>query len=264
MNGFSLIGWLIVIGAFVALVYLIARYVKQHPDQVANLKAKLAGYPSSSISTPSLGSSFPTDTIDPSDRVSQLNVVQARQLVTLVGDRERSVQAAFTLHEMSQKRSTAPWTKTGAKSRVLELAGGVWIFKVPSREGGKPQWLKVTEVQTTSLMSFYKGTETDPGPAKLFRQNKQSDPVPYTLPRNLMPGVTWEVVDIGAFTVEFDGEGKSDNFSAGDHLYFVTSQEKGGVRWMIFIDARKGEAVGPNGLYVGEPFVPSADVQDLL
>jgi hypothetical protein len=169
---------------------------------------------------------------------------------------------------MCQKTSSentlgdSSWLKTGTVFKALALAGNVWIFKVPSQEGGKPIWLKATELDSMSLMNFYKGGDGKPGPARIFKNNGQSEPVPYELPNSLTPGVTWKVVDIGAFNVEIDGE--CDNAMAGDLLYFVTSREQDGERWLIFLDARKKEARGSGGLFLGERFEPSVDVSDLL
>ena len=47
-------------------------------------------------------------------------------------------------------------------------------------------------------------------------------------------------------------------------LYFVTSKEKNGDRWLVYLDARKGEAKGSGGLFLLEPFEPSVDVTDLM
>ena len=192
----------------------------------------------------------------------QLNEAPSGSTVTLIGERERAIQASVTLHEMFQATKSSPWSRTGNVSRALVLAGDVWIFKVPSREAGKPVWLRAIELPSFSLTRFYRGSESEPGPAKLFNNNEQSDPVPYELPKDLTPGISWEIIDIGAFKAEVDGS--CDNVSGGDMLYFVTSREQGGERRLIYLDARKGEANGSGGLFLAEPFEPSVDVSNLM
>lgn len=198
----------------------------------------------------------------PTSREQALYAASLHQTVTLIGEPERAIQASISLNEMFQRKPNAPWSKTGAVSKALALAGGTFIFKIPSKEAGKPTWLKGKEISDSGLGRFYKGSESAPGPARAFKQNDQTDPVPYELPKNLTPGITWEVVDIGTF--DADVEGKSDNIHSGDRLYFVTSREQNGDKWLIYMDARKGEAQGSGGLFLLEPFEPSVDVTDLM
>ncbi|MFA6228254.1 MAG: hypothetical protein WC668_03645 [Patescibacteria group bacterium] len=192
----------------------------------------------------------------------RLEQTLAQQTITLLGESERAVKASVTLWEMFKKTPDSPWSKTEAVSKALALAGGIWIFKVPSQEGGKPIWLRATKLESMSLMKFYKGVEGKPGPARIFKENDQSEPVPYELPSSLTSGVTWEIIDIGTFDAQVDGE--CDAIENDDRLYFVTSRERGGDRQLIYLDARKGEARGSGGLFLGEKFEPSVDVSDLL
>ena len=202
--------------------------------------------------------------IPSSNRREQLRQASAGQTVTLLGEPERAIRASIALSEMFQQQPNAPWSKTGLVSKILELAGDIFIFKIPSKEAGKPTWLKGKEMAVAFLGKFYKGTDASPGPARIFKQNDQSNPVPQYLPKNIIPGSIWEVVDIGTFDAEVEGD--SDNIYSGDRLYFVTSKEKNsdGNRWLIYLDARKGEAKGLGGLFLLEPFEPSVDVTDLM
>ncbi|MFA6383278.1 MAG: hypothetical protein WCX17_02550 [Parcubacteria group bacterium] len=204
---------------------------------------------------------LPTDRsgMKPEDRLKE---VRSKQTITLAGEGERSVLASVALHEMTQTSKEAPWSRTGNVSKGLVLSKEIFIFKVPGREGGQPKWLRAQEIETYSLKQFYRGKDEESGPAKQFHLNGQITPVPYQLPGGLTPGVTWKVVDIGTFDVGVDGE--SGNFVSGDRLYFVTSIEEGGMRWLLYLDARKGEAKGSGGLFIGEPFEPSVEVSDLL
>lgn len=226
-------------------------------------------YPKKNPIASSSRTSFAREDVEvlPSDREArpdgQLKAVRSGQTVSLLGEgKERQILASISLHEMTQRYEKAPWTKTGSVSKGLVLAGKVFIFKMPSQEGGKPTWLKAKEIDTLPLGQFYLGSKENPGPGRQFFRNKQSSPVPYELPNDLMPGITWQVVDIGTLDVESDGE--SENFQNGDRLYFVTSREKGGQRWLLYLDARKGEAVGTGGTFLCEPFEPSVDMTDIL
>ncbi len=203
----------------------------------------------------------------PSDREEtpekKLKVACPGQFITLLGELELQIITSAAFFEMTKLNKGADWTRTGSISKCLILSGGIFIFKIPKQEGGKPIWLKAEMMDVMTLTSFYLGeSKEDPGPARLFNQKKQAEPVPYVLPFNLTPGVTWEVVDIGTLDVEVDGE--SDVFIDGDRLYFVSSKEKDGDRRLLFLDARKGEAQGTGGLFLCESFEPSVDITDIL
>ncbi len=218
-----------------------------------------------SLSTEDDVNTLPTDKLVGASKKKKLKVTQSGQFVQLLGEAsERKVQAALTLYELFKRRESAPWERTGAVSKALLLSGGVWIFKVPQKEGGKPKWYKAHEIDTFQLTSFYiDGDSTgDSGPARRFRKNKQTTPVPYKLPNNITPNITWEVIDIGAFEAQVDGE--CEQVFTSDRLYFVTSREQGGDGALLYLDARKGEAKGSGGLFHCEPFEPSVDVTDIL
>lgn len=233
--------------------------------------ARRKGIPIFGIPVSAPGNIAPSEAL-PMDRLDhlatpkdKLKVITKGQTVTLTDDlRERAVLASVTLHEMTQVTDDAPWSRTGVESKGVLLAGDVWIWKIPGRESGKPAWFKGTELETFPLESFYKG-EDDPalhGPARKFFHNGQSAPVPYELPNDLTPGITWNLVDIGRFEASVDGS--CENIEEGDMLYFVTSREKSGDRFLLYLDARKGEARGTGGLFLGTPFEPSVDVMELF
>ena len=199
----------------------------------------------------------------PVERRKELVEASAGQTVTLLGEPERAVRASVTLHEMFQRGEQSPWEKSGNASKILELAGGVFILKIPSKEGGKSTWLRATAVDdATGLGKFYKGSDAAPGPARQFKANGQTDPIPYQLPQGLTPDVTWRIVDIGRFNASVDGQ--SEIFCDGDNFPFVTSKEKGGQRWLLYLDHRKEDARGSGGLFLAEPFEPSVDITDML
>lgn len=212
---------------------------------------------------------LPTDTLPfNANGKERLKAVMSGQTVELVGDlKERAVVATVALYEMTQldsERDNCPWTRTGVVSRAIVLAGDIWILKVPGREGGKPAWFKATELETFPLQAFYKGGDEPSmyGPARQFKMNDQTAPVSYTLPHNLVPGAIWNIVDIGMFDAEV--EGNCENVENKDRLPFVTSREKDGDRFLIYLDARKGEAKGSGGLFLGTPFEPDAEIMDML
>lgn len=197
--------------------------------------------------------------------VEKLKTSQAKQIIKLTGEFvDRSIVASIDFYELTQMYKGAPWTRTGVISKALCLSGGIWIFKIPSRDAGKATWLKASEIDTPSLMPFYKGGDKpgEKGPARLFKENGQVEPISYQLPRNLTPGVIWEIADIGAFNPEVSGD--TENVVAGDRLYFVTSKEQKGERWLLFLDARRGEAKGTGGLFLAEQFEPSVDIMEII
>jgi hypothetical protein len=206
---------------------------------------------------------LPTDELPPdADIREKLKKVQKGQIINLTGEGDKVVKASITLHEMTQEYKNAPWSKTGVVSKTVLLSGGIWIFKIPSREAGKSIWLRGKELDTMALAVFYKGTPENPGPGRIFNSNGQSKPVPYQLPSGLTNGTTWNVVDIGTFFIETSGS--CENAETGDRIYFVTSREDGGNRWLLYLDARKGEARGSGGLFELNSFEPSVDVMDLM
>jgi len=63
----------------------------------------------------------------PVERRKELVEASAGQTVTLLGEPERAVRASVTLHEMVQRGEQSPWEKSGNASKILELAGGVFM-----------------------------------------------------------------------------------------------------------------------------------------
>lgn len=249
MTLMTVIGSILLAGGVGVAIYLVFFFKKGNPAESVR-----AAWPEKDV--------LPSDRIPEVRTAEKLKVVQSGQTVTMIGETERQVMCSVSLYEMTQTPKGAPWSRTGVVSKGLELAGGIFIFKVPGREGGKAIWLKAKEIDTLPLQDFYRGDAVNFGPAKQFNKNGQTSPVPYELPNDLTPGVTWQVVDIGTFNVEADGE--SETFQTGDRTYFVSSTEKGGDRRLLYLDARKGEARGTGGLFLCEPFEPSVEVSDLL
>lgn len=243
------------------------------------LRAKGAGYDVDEATAERLAAEpkapepLPTDVATGPTR-QKLPLLQARQSVTLLGDRERQVIAAITLQEMEQKPKGAPWTRKGRQSVGIVLSGNIWLMRVPVYEGGGVQWFKFSPVPgAMGVQVFYLGgdTETTYGPARQFvKVNKQTKPVRYQFSISTLPGdvseVEWDLVDVGAFQANVDGDTEGIVYD-GDFLGFVSSNEAGGSRRLIFLDPRQVPGFttrGHGGLYVGEPFDPDVDVTDIL
>jgi hypothetical protein len=249
----TLIGWICLLGGTVALIYV--AWVTWKQGQLGTLAIPQAETVPDTRRSDRLAHNASMD--------ERLDVVEGGQVVQMMADLDsKGVVSGIDLHELFKQSEHAPWQTTGNISRVVLLTGGVYIFKVPETEGGKHVWYQAEVLDSLPLHQFYIGDTTTKGPARLFRENDQSQPVPYELPQRLTSGVTWEVIDIGAFKAEV--RGKNDLVKDGDQLYFVTSRERGGDRVLLYLDARKGEARGSGGLFVCTPFSPSADVMDLF
>jgi hypothetical protein len=107
------------------------------------------------------------------------------------------------------------------------------------------------------LSQFYRGGD-DPaswGPARKFAKANQASEVSYDLFHK-----KWQVVDIGAFEVDCDGNCKG--IQTGDQLHFVTS--KANSDWLIYLDARKGIARGTGAILVGTEFNPEEEIDFTL
>jgi hypothetical protein len=259
-NQMVVLGYVLIILGFVGLGLITLRVFSREKSLST---VKTYGY----AQDEKFAQTLPTDTLSfNANSKEKLKVVKSGQTVELVDEPgERAVMATVALHEMTQLNPPhSPWTKTGVASRAIVLAGDIWILKVPGREGGKPAWFKTTEIETFPLQSFYKGGDEPSmyGPARKFKMNDQTSAVPYTLPNNLVPGVTWNIVDIGRFDAEV--EGNCENVESKDCLYFVTSREKDGDRFLLYLDARKGEAKGSGGLFLGTPFEPDTEIMGML
>jgi hypothetical protein len=249
MNFVQFIGFILIIGAAYGLYHIFLKGRK---------KMSLRDKPREAKNNIEI---LPSDTETKPDK--KLKAACSGQTVTLLGEKERQIIASVSLYEMTQNFKDAPWSRTGLISKCLILSGGIYIFKMPSQESGKPIWLKAEEIETLTLLQFYLGeSKENPGPARLFNQKKQTVPIPYELPNELTPGVIWEVIDIGTLNVEIDGE--SDIFIQGDRQYFTTSREKDGKRRLLFLDARRPEAKGTGGLFLCEQFEPSVEIMDIL
>ena len=128
-------------------------------------------------------------------------------------------------------------------------------MRLPVKEGGQYQWLKMSvKDYASNLGNFYKG-DGIPGPAKKFAMSKQSEEVAYTLFNK-----SWNVTDIGTFEVASDKDHKA--LKHGDRVYFVTS--KGENNWLLYLDARHGEARGTGGVFIGVQINPEADIASVL
>lgn len=256
--------------ALVVITVLIVRYAQTHRPEIAGFIARFSGLQTTvapvHVTPQPLSELLPTDEL-PADATAgdKLDVIKPRQTVDVVGqDHELSVVAKVTLTPLWQAAGSKVWTPKPRASpcTAVQLAGGKWMFKVPAREQGPPRWLQGTVISGADPTDFFKGTNENPGPAREFRMNKQTRPVHFTLPENWTPGVRWKTVDLGAFSVECDG--RTDEMTTGDRLYSVTAEEVDGGHWLLFLDARQGEAAGTGGLFFCNEFEPDAEVKSIL
>ncbi len=187
-----------------------------------------------------------------------MNILEKEDFDSLVLEgKELTVTHRFKLYELFQRPPSKEWIKGTRSSLALVLANNTWIMKVPSKEAGSYIWLKLELKETGStLSSFYRGGDTPDtwGPARIFAKSEQKREVTYSL-----YGENWKLVDIGSF--EVSGEGNSLVVD-GDQLHFVTSRS--GKKWLVYLDARKGEADGSGGVLIGEEFNPDTDVSSVL
>lgn len=209
--------------------------------------------------------SLPSDKFSPhAERKRGLEVVETKQTIRLLGeDLERQVLATVAFNEMTQVRKDSPWTKTGNVYRAVRLAGDIWIFKIPSQEGGEPMWVKAEKKASPGgLMDFYRGTDETPGPARKFKNNGQSEPVAFSFPARMKDATEYEIIDIGRFQVSVDGT--AEGFISGDNYPFVTVREQGGKTFILDLEAKKDLAQGSGGFFKGEQFEPDIDIAELL
>lgn len=205
----------------------------------------------------------PTDGLDPhTQRGEALDVIERSQTVRLLGEAaEREVRSTVTLEAMTQTNGV--WEETGVNYRALELAGNNWIFRIPTREGGDDVWVKAERLDTPiPLMDFFKGNDVRPGPARLFKNNGQTTPIPFRLPSECKDTTDYELTDIGRFKADVDGEGKK--LRSGDQYPFVTAFTADGKGVLLYLDSRKDMARGTGGLFRGEIFEPEVDIASLL
>ena len=187
----------------------------------------------------------------------ELSKLKAGQAISIEG-KEKTVKFVGTLNEMIQRSGSTEWVKGGKWFKVIFVSGGIWFANIPSEESGRYVWLLLEQKRYSSnLRQFYKGGDSLEtwGVARKFAKSEQKEPIPYEL-----DGQKWEVVDIGTFQVE--GDGDSETAKNGDRLYFVTS--KGISNWLLYLDARPGESKGTGGLFEGKEFNPNELIESVL
>ena len=191
--------------------------------------------------------------------VAELETLPVSSMLKMEG-KESTVTASITFYELYQASGSSSWVRQGKHSRGLVLNRNIFLLRLPLEEGGKYFWLKLApHKKTSNLRAFYKGGDSpgEWGPARRFAKQNQSGEVRYQLFET-----QWIVKDIGKFEVVSDGE--TTWMTSGDQLYFVTSQSTQDQRWLIYLDARPGEAQGTGGAFVGEAFNPSETVEEVL
>ncbi len=187
-----------------------------------------------------------------------MNLV-AGQAIT-IEEKEKSVIAVMTLHELYQQGGSTEWRRNGKTSKAILLGGNVWLMRIPSKEAGEYTWIKFSpKSYSSNLREFYKGGDSQEswGPARKFAKNKQTSEVPYSLFDK-----EWLVTDIGAFQVETSEN--DEHLKNGDRIHFVTSKGKGDNSWLLYMDARHGEAEGTGGIFIGNTFQPEVEVASIL
>lgn len=253
--------------ALFGIVLLVLReYRKRHPEQVAGWIAWITGMQSTPapvvVKKDELAQALPSDeqslTMD-----KRLRVTKARQTVNIIGEGELQVIAAVVLQPLWQEvEGESAWEPYPKREpcKALKLGRGIWIFRIPKKEQGQYFWVVGNEIDAPPrLKEFFRGTDSNPGPARQFRENEQTDPVAYHFPGDRK--TDWSVVDIGAFGIAV--EGTSHEMVTGDRLYFVTSKTDAG-EWLLFLNARGGEAQGTGMLFRGKEFEPDVEVTQLL
>lgn len=191
--------------------------------------------------------------------VTELETLPVNAMLKMEG-KEFTVQASITFHELYQQSGSSQWIRRGKHSRGLVLNKNLLLIRIPKEEGGKYVWLKLLpREEAPTLQEFYKGGDSpgEWGPARRFAKQGQRGEVLYTL-----FGHRWMVKDIGA--IEASVEGKSPWISGGDRLHFVSSQHTDGMQWLLYLDARPGEASGTGGVFVGTEFNPIELVEEVL
>lgn len=171
-----------------------------------------------------------------------------------IDGKELSIKGRFELVELYQAAGQIAWNESAKASRAINLADNTWIFRIPEKERGQYVWFRAQVREGASTLGdFFKGgDEPDSwGPARKFARSGQKEGISYE-----MWGKTWQICDIGAFRVEGDSNAVMED---GDRLYFVTSRSEG--EWMLYLDARHGEAKGSGGVFIGKAFDPDVDIQ---
>ena len=194
------------------------------------------------------------------DKLAQeLETLPVRSMVK-IGGKEQTVVASITLQELYQQEGSSTWIPRGKHSRGLVLDHQQLLLRLPQQEGGSYHWLQLQLVTAaSSLREFYKGGDSlgEWGPARRFAKQQQTGEVRYRL-----LDTDWYVRDIGTFQVDMEGE--SPICHHGDRLYFVTSHTPSANEWLLYLDARPGEAQGTGGLFRGVPFIPSELIEEVL
>jgi hypothetical protein len=200
----------------------------------------------------------------------RLQATEAQQAMTLEGT-EQTVEASVTWSEYWQvSEGSGPFVPKprGLSLKMLVLDRNV-IFKLRSREGGRPIWLKSKRVVEMKLMTFFIGAKNGPaGPARRFRNNGQETPEPFQYPGTSgCPAGIWSITDIGRLKAE-RVTGRTDYVTEDDFFPFVLSREgtdgSFGGGWCVYLDQRPELAQGTGGLFVCQEFVPDQEVEALL
>lgn len=174
--------------------------------------------------------------------------------------KEYTVQATVTFQELYQGTGSSSWVRRGKQSKGIILTHNLLLVRIPSQEGGKYIWLRLSpQGEVSNLREFYKGGNSpgEWGPARRFAKQGQTGDVLYKLFET-----QWNVKDIGTFELSVNGE--SQWFKEGDRLYFVTSQRSDNSQWLLYLDARPGEAQGTGGAFLGEEINPEELVEEVL
>lgn len=187
----------------------------------------------------------------------ELETLTVGQAVTIAG-KELTVKFYAIMHEMCQAAGSKEWVRNGKTSRAIALADGTWFFRVPKKEAGEYAWIMASQVeQSSSLREFYRGGDAPEawGPARKFAKSGQMEKVQYE-----RFGKVWLMTDIGTFDVA--GQQDSEAMCVGDRMYFVTSMSN--QEWLLYFDARHGEARGTGGAWIGKIIDPEDVIEAIL
>lgn len=173
--------------------------------------------------------------------------------IMLLG-KELSIKANLTLHELYQNTGQPEWYNSGKTSRLIILADDTVILRIPKEENGEYVWVEAKIIEAASKhMPFFKGDSTNPGPARRFAASRETARVMFDL-----FGKSWKITDLGAVKIN----GDCDIARNRDQLYYVIATQHD--EWMLYLDARIGEAKGTGAMIIGKAFNPSVDITNTL
>ena len=95
--------------------------------------------------------------------------------------------------EQEVQRNNYPWHDVpGERNQFVFVDGNQAFAYYPFGERGRPVWFFLEPEDASGLWEYFKGSDTEPGPARKFGASRQLGTVTFTL-----FGKTWKMKDIG-------------------------------------------------------------------